>query len=210
MLKRLFIIGAGGFGRQLESYIDDENSDDNFLPLTGFLDDNPEALAGKGTERSVMGSPLTFEFCEGDAVIIAIADSAIRRKLFEALEGKTEFFTYVSKRAIIGKNTAIGPGSVICPGANIGSNVTLNKGCIINLNAIIGHDSELQEFCSVMPHVDVGGNTRIGRLSFIGTKATITPNNTLAEQVNIGVGAVVIKEVKEQGTYFGNPARRML
>ena len=65
-------------------------------------------------------------------------------------------------------------------------------------------------YCSIMPHVDVGGGSIIGDKVFMGTKATVAPYLTVVSHTYLGVGAVIIKEIKTSGTYFGNPARRML
>ena len=42
----------------------------------------------------------------------------------------------------------------------------------------------------------------------IGTNATIMPVN-ICDDVVIGAGSVVTKDITEPGTYAGNPARRM-
>lgn len=210
MLKRLLIVGAGGFGRQVESYIDDENLQGDQLPLAGFLDDNPNALANKGSTKKILGNLDTFQFEEGDAVILAIADTKIRAAINSRLTDKVAIYTYISKRAIIGKNVQLGKGSVVCPGVNIGCDTTIGKMALINLNVIIGHDSIIGDYCSFMPQVSLGGNCITGDHVYMGTKATITPQTKLTHNITIGCGAVVLKHVKDAGTYFGNPARRMI
>ena len=50
--------------------------------------------------------------------------------------------------------------------------------------------------------------THIGNRVSIGTNATIMPVN-ICDDVVIGAGSVVTKDITEPGTYAGNPARRM-
>jgi acetyltransferase-like isoleucine patch superfamily enzyme len=49
--------------------------------------------------------------------------------------------------------------------------------------------------------------TTIGNNVSIGSNATILPVN-ICDNVVIGAGAVVTKDINEKGVYFGNPARR--
>ncbi len=48
--------------------------------------------------------------------------------------------------------------------------------------------------------------TKLGNHVSIGTNATILPV-TICDQVVIGAGAVVTKDIVEPGIYAGNPAR---
>ena len=48
--------------------------------------------------------------------------------------------------------------------------------------------------------------TRIGNNVSVGTNATILPV-TICDQVVIGAGAVVTKDISQPGVYAGNPAR---
>ena len=49
-------------------------------------------------------------------------------------------------------------------------------------------------------------STRLGNHVSVGTNATILPV-TICDQVVIGAGAVVSKDIVEPGIYAGNPAR---
>ena len=57
-----------------------------------------------------------------------------------------------------------------------------------------------------MSHVDLGGYVTLKKRVYVGTNATIIPGITIGEDIKIGTGAIVIKNLKESGTYFGNPA----
>lgn len=210
MADRLFIIGAGGFGRQLEYYLDNYQGADKTWKLIGYLDDDPNALDGKNSDYTIMGNIQTFKFDPTDKVAVAIADTTIKTRIVKELEGKVKFLTFIARDVMLGKSTTVMEGTLICPGAKIGNNVTLGRHSLINLNANIGHDSKLGDFCSIMPNVDIGGNSVIGDGVFIGTKGTLAPGVEIAPDSHIGIGAVILKSVKEAGTYFGNPARKIL
>lgn len=210
MKKRLLIVGAGGLGRQLEHYLELIEDLNNKWELAGYIDDDQNALAGKGSDYKVLGNIESFPFKKDDHIIIGIADIEAKKKIIETLKNKVQFFTYISETALIGKNVDIGEGCIVCPGVKIGSNVKIGKFSLINLNCIIGHDTVMEDMCSIMPHVDIGGGSRIGKSVFMGTKATVSPQMEIHEGTYLGVGSIVIKDITESGTYFGNPARRML
>ena len=50
--------------------------------------------------------------------------------------------------------------------------------------------------------------TRIGNRVSIGTHATVLPV-TICDDVVIGAGAVVTRDIREPGIYAGNPARKL-
>lgn len=210
MKQRLLIIGAGGLGRQLEHYlglISDRNKD---WKLAGYIDDDMNALDNKGSDYQVLGNIQSFPFKDDDYIVLGIADIESKKKIISTLKNKVRFFTYISEAALIGKNVTIGEGSIICPGVKIGSNVNIGNFNLINLNCIVGHDSVMGDLCSIMPHVDIGGGARIGKNVFMGTKVTVSPKLEVRDGTYLGVGSIVIKNITEPGTYFGNPARRML
>ena len=53
---------------------------------------------------------------------------------------------------------------------------------------------------------DLWRSTRIGNNVSIGTNATILPV-TICDNVVVGAGAVVTKDISTPGIYAGNPAR---
>ncbi len=119
----------------------------------------------------------------------------------------------------IGNNTFIGPFVEIQGGAVIGNNckiqshsficdmVTIGDNCFISHGAMFINDS----FSNGGP---AGGNTekwkvtKIGNNVSIGTNATILPVS-ICNDVVIGAGAVVTKNIIEHGVYVGNPARKI-
>jgi acetyltransferase-like isoleucine patch superfamily enzyme len=56
---------------------------------------------------------------------------------------------------------------------------------------------------------DLWRETVIGNRVSIGSNATIMPVR-IADDVVIGAGSVVTKDITTSGTYAGNPARRLL
>jgi acetyltransferase-like isoleucine patch superfamily enzyme len=117
----------------------------------------------------------------------------------------------------IGDNCFIGPFTEIQKGVKIGASTKVQSHTFvcelveIGSNCFIGHGVTFinDKFSDGKP---AGGNqskwkcTKIGDNVSIGSNATILPV-TICDEVVIGAGAVVTKNIEEKGFYVGNPAR---
>ncbi|MUP39644.1 acetyltransferase [Labilibaculum euxinus] len=205
--SRLFIIGAGGFGRELELYLSKiEDCDWN---LVGYLDDNQDALKSYPTNYQVLGNVNNFKFNSSDYVVLAIANPDIKEKIYTQLKNSVRFLTYIDKTALVGEFVEVGEGSVICPNCIVTTNVKLGCCTILNIGTQIGHDVTIHDYCSLMPNVDIGGCTVIKDKVFIGTNSTVIPSKTICANTIIGAGAIIVKNIDECGTYVGNPAKKL-
>ena len=58
MTERLILVGGGDFARELINWTDDLVGQGKSIPVTGFLDDNPDALKGFQYPVAYVGSEL--------------------------------------------------------------------------------------------------------------------------------------------------------
>ena len=124
--------------------------------------------------------------------------------LYECVLGDDCFvgpFVEIQKGVVIGKNCRIQSHSFVCELVTIGDN------CFIGHGVMFINDT----FSDGQP---AGGDhrkwkkTTIGNHVSIGSNATILPVR-ICDDVVIGAGAVVTKDIQKKGTYVGNPARKM-
>lgn len=209
MKRNLYIVGAGGFGREIESYIDLIPKNDRDWELIGYLDSGLSAgNLEYPSDYKIIGSQIDFPFQSNDLVIIAIANNKAREKVYQYLKSRVSIFTFIAPSAIIGKFNTIGEGSIICPNVVISTNITLGNAVILNTGTQIGHDVQIGNFTSLMANIDIGGFCNIGQKVFIGTNTVIIPNRKILNDITIGAGSVVIRNhLKEGVTLFGNPAQ---
>ena len=52
------------------------------------------------------------------------------------------------------------------------------------------------------------GTVEVGNRTWVGAGATVSNNISICDDCMIGAGAVVVKDIKERGTYIGVPARK--
>ena len=204
MRKKVVIIGAGGHAKVIADII--EKSGDE---IVGFLDDNKEIGTTIINEYKVIGD-LNNRFTmavtkENLEFIIAIGDSKKREEISHSPNLK--FYTAIHPSAQIGLDVEIQEGTVIMANACINSSAKIGKHCIINTGAIIEHDNIIEDFVHISPNVALGGTVKIGESTHVGIGSIVKNNITICKNCTIGAGAVVVKNIIEEGTYVGVPAR---
>lgn len=203
----LCIIGAGGFGREvLCLYLD-------ICRAQGLPSENTVIFAEADThwtERSVLGIPvLPLSAVKDQACrfVIAIGDPAVRSRMAASMPLHTQWATLVHPTAVMSQWVSVGAGSIICAGVQLTCNISLGAHTQLNLNTTIGHDTTAGNYFTTAPGVAISGNCRFGEQVYIGSNACIRQQTTVTGHVVIGMGAVVIKDILQPGTWAGNPAR---
>lgn len=107
-------------------------------------------------------------------------------------------FVEIQKGVIIGKNCKIQSHSFICELVTIGNNTVIAHG-VMFINDLFSNGSPANGDKNLWKKTSVGDNVSIG------SNATILPIN-ICNNVVIGAGSVVTKDIKESGIYLGNPA----
>ena len=110
-------------------------------------------------------------------------------------------FVEIQKGVKIGDNCKIQSHTFICELVEIGDN------CFISHGAMFINDL-FQTGAPASGDKNLWKSTKIGNNVSIGTNATILPVN-ITDNVVIGAGAVVTKNITEPGIYAGNPAKKI-
>ena len=110
-------------------------------------------------------------------------------------------FVEIQKNTTIGKNTKIQSHSFICELVSIGDECFIGHG-VMFINDLFSEGRPANG------NKDFWKRTKIGNNVSIGSNATILPIE-ICDNVVIGAGAVVTKNITESGIYVGNPAKKM-
>ena len=78
----------------------------------------------------------------------------------------------------------------------------------IHETAIISSNVKIGDNCMIAGQVGFAGSTKVGNNVSIGSNSTLLPVN-ITNNVVIGAGSVVTKNINKSGTYVGNPAKRI-
>lgn len=108
-------------------------------------------------------------------------------------------FVEIQREVVIGKRCRVQSHAFICELVSIGDDCFISHGAMfINDLFAVGGPAKGRR--------DLWRSSKIGNQVSIGTNATILPVS-IADNVVVGAGAVVTKDLLEPGIYVGNPAR---
>ncbi|MDF2854536.1 MAG: sugar O-acyltransferase, sialic acid O-acetyltransferase NeuD family [Neobacillus sp.] len=208
-MNKLIVIGASGFGREVVWLIERINQVAPQWELVGFLDDSPQKVEAEINGYPVLG-PVSAATNYLDAYFIcAIGSAAIRKNVVEQLKRfhDIKFATIIDPNVVVSQHVSVGEGTIICAGSIITVDITIGCHVIINLSCTIGHDSQILDYCTLYPCVNISGNVRLNGCIELGTGAQIIQGKSICQDVIIGAGAVVVNNIKKPGTYVGIPAK---
>ncbi len=126
--------------------------------------------------------------------------------LNEALDGRMLRFPHLAG-VIIEDNVAIGASCVLPRGITTCSR--------IGRETVIGNLSNLGHFVDIGANVwmssgcVIGGGTSIGDGSSLGLGVSVRDKLRIGKNCSVGMGSVVIKDIPDDSSVFGNPAKRL-
>ena len=200
-MRRLAIIGASGHGK----VVADIARRNGYKEIV-FLDDDDNIHECGG--YPVIGKSFEAGTIDAD-VIIGIGNAGVRKQMQESITDE-KLVTLIHPDAVIAEDVVMGAGTVVMAGAVINPGTHIGKGCIINTCSSGDHDCTVGDFVHVAVGSHLCGTVNVGAGTWIGAGATVSNNVFICPDCMIGAGAVVIKEIKESGTYVGVPAKRVM
>lgn len=209
-MKKLIIVGAGGFAREVAWLVERINATEPVWELLGFTDDNPKLWGNIINGYPVLGGVQVLVEHKDAYVVCAVGSAKVRKLLINKIQEEfsdIRFATLVDPTVQMSQHVEVGEGSIICAGSIATVNILIGAHVHINLDCTIGHDAVLEDFVTVYPSVNISGMTRFGQCVELGTGAQITQGISVGTHTIIGAGAVVIRDIPDSCTAVGNPAK---
>ena len=186
------LIGHGGHAREvmaqmgesLPCFVETEYLTSDTLPISSF-------------------NPNEYE------VLIAVGDSNLKKEFIKKLPVNTKYFSFIHPSALIYSNLNNSNGYFIGAYSIVTTDVRIGDHCLLNRSCHIGHDSVIGDYLSMMPGSIISGNCTIGNNVYMGTNSSTREKLKICDNVIIGAGSCVVKDINEPGTYIGIPSKKL-
>ncbi len=207
IMNRLAIIGSGDLGQSIQHY-----AVNNGFDVVGFFDDfqKEEYINGVSVLGKLSDIEDSFNNNLFDTLICAIGYNHLkaRQDVYNRFHNDCHipFATIVDKSCHVDSSAHIGEGSVMFPGAFVDKSVELGENVLLNVCVTIAHDTKVKAHTFISPRVAIAGFSTIGSRCMIGINSTIIDNVKIGDDIRLGGGTLVIKDLEKPGLYVGSPA----
>lgn len=200
MIKLIFI-GAGGHAKSVADSLDETK-----IELCGFIDENK---TGTHYGKPILGSRITdIPEYEKYHYFVAIGNVHVRKKWFdEIMEMGLKTINIIDPTAMISSTAKIGIGNFIGKLAIVNADAVIGNNNIINTKALIEHECIVGNHVHLSTNSTINGNVIVYDEVFLGSSAVCNELVKIGQGAIIGSGSVVIKDVKQDTTVVGAPAR---
>lgn len=211
-MKKIAIVGAGGFGQEVYCLWRDMllHKGENY-EFIGFFDDNEELEQnpyGKiiGKINDLNGIDYNLE------VALAIGSPKTLKKIKDKINNPQISFPNVLHPTIqfLDKQTiSMGEGNILSLDVIFSCNCKIGSFNIFNTRSTLGHDDVVGDFNVFSPNAQISGNVTIENENFFGFNCGIIQGKKVGNFNTIGAGAILLRSIKNEGTYIGVPAVKM-
>lgn len=207
-MSEIVMFGNGEMAEIAHSYIDNDSP----YNVSAFC-----VHRDKITERTFRGIPVVpFETIQEThppsrypmfVPIGAKRMSRLRADIYaKGKEKGYRFISYISSRAFVSPDAAIGDNcfilenNVIQPFVKIGDDVVLWSG------NHIGHHGTIEDHVFMASHVVVSGRVTIGAYSYFGVNSAVRDGVTIGEATLVGAGCLILNDTKPKEVYMTQAA----
>lgn len=212
-MKKLLIYGCGF--PAIIRYIHGLNQRKPEWDVLGFIDD------GKyGKQKEFLGCPILGDESSLKGYVdegcyffnnVASTTSNMEKvaKKLDNVNAKLATLIFPEPPNFDSETVKVGEGSLISHQVLATANVVFGRNVIVREGALIGHDNIIEDYCFIGPGAILLGGVKVGEKTYIGAGARIMENVSIGENCTIGMGSVILRDVPDNTTMFGNPAKKL-
>lgn len=208
-LNRVLVFGNGGHARVVVDAMDLLG-----IAVAAYIDET----IGPGDARHPDGVPIVPSWreaadCVGESlpVVLAIGHNAARDRIAQQLIASgVALQTICHPTAFVSSRATVGAGCYIGAKAIVNSDAIVGVACIVNSGACVEHHCRLENAVHLGPLSVMCGWASVGARTFVGAAASIRDRINVGADAVVGMGAVVVSDVRPGSVVVGCPARTML
>jgi len=206
---RIAIVGAGGHAAVVADILWRMREAGAFVEPIVFVDEGATGPPRTMCSLDVIGGGLdALRTIGSDAVIVAIGDNAVRRRISEQIRGAGLLLAIARHPfSMVAPDVDLAPGVVVCAGAIVNPSSRVGCSAIINTSSSVDHHNSIGDYVHIAPGSHLGGGVTVGDGALIGIGATILPSVRIGRGAVIGAGSVVTHDVPDESLSVGVPAR---
>jgi len=215
-MRRIAIIGAGGFARELRWLLSEIAADPNrrYEPfdVAGFLVSDRGKLGSHDSD--VLGELDWLDDNHVDALAMGIGTPTARLKVANELKQR---FPVIEWPAIVhpsvrfdAESCKVEEGVILCAGVIATVNVVFGAFSMVDILCTIGHEARIGAGSAIYRSANISGGDQIGKGVLVGTGAQILQYLIVGDHAIVGAGSVVTKNVEPMTTVVGIPAKPLI
>lgn len=200
--KRLALIGSKDLAQQLIPEVIATGEYEIF----GYFDDFEEKgtiINGYKVYGKVDDAIGLYKEGLFDCIFIAIGyyHFDVREKFYEKLKGIVPLANIISKDAHLSKSAKIGEGVYLGYGTQVGPHSVIEDNVVVMGNTVFGHNNIIHKNSYFSGGVYMAGFTSVGERCFVGISVTISDKIKICDDVWIGLGMIVYRNILKPGKY---------
>ena len=209
-MKNIVVLGAGDFGKEVAWLIEEINQATPTYNLLGYLDDDERKIGQSYVGYPCLG-PISQlrELSQTRRVVavVAMQDGDVRKRVVDMFPDFNDWETLVHPTVKIASTSKLGKGCVFCARGILSVDSVVDDFCIFNFAVTIGHDCIVEKYVSIMSGSTISGRVVIGEGAYLATHSVVIPSKKIGKRAKVGAGSVVIRNVKDDASVMGVPAK---
>lgn len=198
--SRIAVLGAGGHSKVVIATVRAAG-----LTVAALFDDDRARWGEEVLGLAIQGPLEAAGEAAVDGAVIAVGTNRARRAVAERIE--LPWIAVVHPAATVHSSVRLGAGAVVFAGAVIQPDTVVGRHAIVNTGASVDHDCRLDDFVHVAPGVRLAGDVTVDEGALVGIGSCVVPGGRIGRWATVGAGAAVVREVPENATVVGVPAR---
>lgn len=215
-MQDIILIGSGGCMRELLWQMEEQNRNSMIWNVLGYVDVKPQndkgafdIFAGNTSCPYLGDDDYLLSMQQVINVVISVGEPRLRKRIAEKLmkNPNLKFPNLVMGDARVCPDIKMGQGCIISMGSRVSTNVMFGNFVFLNMGTMVCHDGEIGDFSTLSPEVKLAGQVTIGKECDLGLGTKVIQGIHIGNRVVTGAGSVVVRDVGDDCTVVGVPAK---